>query len=293
MITFSQLGSKGNLGNQLFQIASTIGLARENNQNWCFPKWDPSLYFNSHLPKCDCQESFQLISEKCYHFHEWPIKKGNFDLEGWLQTEKYFDIPYTKELFSFKPEFKQKLLEDYKHIFKKKSILISIRRGDFVHHPLYFQLSYKYYFLALLKHFPDWKDCNILFTSDDISYCKSHFGKLPNAFFLENIPPVEQLIISSNCNHFIISNSTFSWWQAWLGEKTNSLIIRPPKNHRNTRHVQFDDKDYFPDRWIRFDHRGKNFPLRYSYTLYLGEKYRMKSFIKNKWNGLRHRLRVK
>jgi hypothetical protein len=39
MITYSNLGKKGDLGNQLFQIASIIGIAEKNHQEYCFPIW--------------------------------------------------------------------------------------------------------------------------------------------------------------------------------------------------------------------------------------------------------------
>jgi hypothetical protein len=35
------------------------------------------------------------------------------------------------------------------------------------------------------------------------------------------------LWLMSQCCHFIIANSTFSWWGAWLGEKLSSVVISP------------------------------------------------------------------
>ena len=291
MITFSKLGKKGNLGNQLFQIASTVGIARKHGHSWCFPKWKYSEYLNLKLPACDKNLNFQKLNERSYHVHDWPVENGDYDLEGWLQSEKYFDIAYTRKIFSFNPVIKEKTLGLVKTLFDKKTILISIRRGDFVNHPLYFQLSYKYYFLALLEFFPDWHSHNILFTSDDINWCKEHFQKLKNAHFLEGFKPMEQIIISSQCDHFIISNSTFSWWQAWLGEKNDSKIIRPIKNHRNTKHFQPNDNDYFPERWIEFDHRNKIIPVKFYNFFLQGERSRLESFMNNKLNGLKYRLK--
>ena len=292
MLTFLKLGKKGNLGNQLFQIASTVGLARKHGHSWCFPQWEYSNYLKMKLSACYENIKFQDLKERSYHVHDWPIKDEDYDLEGWLQSEKYFDIPYTRKIFRFDPVKKERTIEGVKNLFNKKCILISIRRGDFVNHPLYFQLSYKYYFLALLEFFPDWENYHIIFTSDDINWCKRHFQGLDNAFFLEGYNPMEQIIISSQCDHFIISNSTFSWWQAWLGEKKDSIVVRPLKNRRSNKYYQPNDKDYFPERWIKYDHRKKSIPINHATVLYKGEKSRLQAFIKNKLNGLKYRLKL-
>ena len=51
MVTYSQLGNKGRLGNQLFQIASTIGIATENGRPFAFPDWEYNKYFEAKLTK--------------------------------------------------------------------------------------------------------------------------------------------------------------------------------------------------------------------------------------------------
>ena len=33
--------------------------------------------------------------------------------------------------------------------------------------------------------------------------------------------------LMSTCNHFIIANSTFSWWASWLNNSPNKLILHP------------------------------------------------------------------
>lgn len=252
MITFSKLGKKGNLGNQLFQIASTIGIADKYGHEYFFPNWEDSKYFENPLRVSNPDESFQLINEKSFHYYDWDLGLENYDLSGWLQSEKYFNVDKTKKAFQF-AEFSKDLYSKYNFLFEKKTILISVRRGDFVNHPFYFQLSYSFYFKALIENFPDWKDRNLIFTSDDLEYCKYHFSFLENSFFLDDLTAIEQLALGSRCDDFIISNSTFSWWIAWLGEKKESKIIRPIKNFRGEFAKQNNDCDYFPERWISFN----------------------------------------
>lgn len=296
MITFSRLGKKGNLGNQMFQIASTIGIALKNNQEFSFPKWEYSKYFINQFPEIQKDENFKIVKEKSFKYNQFKLDNGNYDIDGWLQSEKYFDMRNTKALFLFEEQFIAGLLNSHQLLFNKKTILISIRRGDFINHPYYFQLSFKFYFLALIKNFPDWEKRNLIFTSDDIAYCKYHFSFLKNAFFLEGLTAIEQLALGSQCDDFVISNSTFSWWLAWLGEKRNSKIIRPIKNFRGEFAMKNDDSDYFPSRWISFDDNSYSLGSKYLnlmvksffYNLVVNTKFRYSNcnkIIKNyiKW----------
>lgn len=54
---------------------------------------------------------------------------------------------------------------------------------------------------------------------------------------------VDDLWLISQCRHHIVSNSTFSWWGAWLGEQPDSLICAP-QAMQNTR------PGWAPARWI-------------------------------------------
>lgn len=266
MITHTTLGKKGNLGNQLFQIASTIGIAEKNRQNYIFPKWIYADYFNYDFSfiENDSNIKFERIVEKSLSYYEWELGEGNYDIKGYLQSEKYFDLDKTRKIFEFKGDFVKPILARYSYLFERKNIIITVRRGDFVNHPNYYQLSYKYYFLALIKNFPDWEEKNLIFMSDDINYCKYHFKFLKNAFFIEDLSAIEQLAISSKGDDFIISNSTFSWWMAWLAEKRGGKIIRPLKNFSHNFSKKHDDGDFFPERWIVFDHKKHNISTEYS-----------------------------
>ncbi|MCB0575805.1 MAG: alpha-1,2-fucosyltransferase [Saprospiraceae bacterium] len=45
------------------------------------------------------------------------------------------------------------------------------------------------------------------------------------------------------CRHFILSNSTFSWWPAWLSQTPESIVISPPVNY-------WDNRDILPPSWL-------------------------------------------
>ena len=280
MIIYSRLGKKGNLGNQLFQIASTIGIAIKNGQEFSFPEWTYSNNFDVKFPVYDERLIYEDLKELSYHYSTLKLEDKNYDLNGWFQSEKYFEIEVVKKYFKFRTELINEVKEKYKKVLLKKSVLISVRRGDFIHNPYYFQLDYKYYFLAIITQFPDWKERNLIFTSDDIDYCKKHFKFLSNAIFISKSDIIEQLVLGSLCDDFIISNSTFSWWQAWLGEKTTTKIIRPIHNFRGNFKIENNDKDYFPERWISFDSSSKRIEYKYGVLVLKGEYFKFLDLIK-------------
>jgi len=280
MIIYSKLGTKGNLGNQLFQIASTISIAKKNNHSCGFPEWRYSSSFINALPISNLEKEYKTIQEEKYEYNEIVLREGNYNLNGWFQSEKYFDRESVIKQFEFKPELIEKIKLKYRNELSKDHILISVRRGDFVNHPYYFQLDYKYYLLAITSQFSNWERRSLIFTSDDISYCKTHFSIFPNAVFIEKTTAIEQLVLGSLCTDFIISNSTFSWWLAWLGEKEDSKIIRPIQNFRGEFRLKNNDKDYFPERWVSFDFKKKRIGLKYSSLIFKAECLKLKNNIK-------------
>lgn len=263
MITFSRLEHKGNLGNQLFQIASVIGIASKNGQNYAFPEWSYSKYFKNQLPILRREDSkdFILIREQDSTYYNYILDNNNYDFDGWFQSEKYFNIELVKYYFTFKEELVERIKRKYSEALHRRAILISIRRGDFVDHPDFYQLPINYYITALEIYFHNWQNRSIIIISDDFEYINFHFGGLNNCFFFDGITPIEQLALATQCYDFIISNSTFSWWCAWLGEKPGCKIIRPNHFFTETKRKVNDDKDYFPERWIIHDHENLKIEL--------------------------------
>lgn len=274
MITFTKLGRHGRLGNQLFQIAATIGIARKNKDEYVFPNWQYSKYFKKpHRVHTGLIKPTLIYNEPHFHYKEVDLGPRYLnDLFGYFQSEKYWSeaVQEVKDQFQFTDEFKLSastkfLSYNQVEVLKGEVIAISIRRGDYVNNPAYAQLSVTWYYKALETHFPKWKtDNTIIIFSDDIEYCKLHFGNYENVLYAsntfnnndkskywdENKSAVEQLCLMSMCDHFIIANSTFSWWGAYLGEKAHSKVIRPEELFAGKMKANNNIKDHYPERWI-------------------------------------------
>lgn len=272
MITFRDFGKIGNLGNQLFQYASLLGISRELNKKLSLPEWKYSYYFDSTFPIEEPNTILQLptIRESKFEYNpdNWNVDY-DFNVHGYLQSEKYFSNNI-KEIFKFKKYYTIKVFERYKEAFNKTTIAISIRRGDYVDNPNYELLPITYYIKALFEL--DYTNCNILIFSDDIEYCKVHFQCLDNVYFVDDLNDIGQLMLGTFCNHFIIANSTFSWWMAYLGEKVDSRIIRPNYLFNGKLLEINDDKDFWPDGWEVYDHKVDKLNLKDT-TIVIPVKY--------------------
>lgn len=263
MITYSQFGKAGRLGNQLFQYASLLGMKAKYGCQLALPGWEVAHYFSAPFPALRLAPPQLRINEASFsysgdEFDKHAAEYGTkvVDIGGWLQSEEYWTHCKADVLaaLTFQPFIKDAVRHKFRTAFEKPMIAISVRRGDFVNNPNYALLPINYYLLALYDNFKDLSQYNIMVFSDDIPYCKTHFAGLENVFFAET-SPIEQLCLGSHCRHFIISNSTFSWWMAYLGEKEGTKVIRPNYLFEGDLLRQHSDKDYWPKRWSVFDHK--------------------------------------
>lgn len=247
----------GNLGNHLFELCSLTGIGLQHGEQIGYPEeWPHYECFKGPFKKMPAVG--EALAEQQYPYHIWPVLPGHDQvLTGYRQSEKYW-LQHEKQLrklFEWKTDFKKDVLKKLPtDFYKKETICISVRRGDFVDNPTYYQLPAMYYIGALIEHFPDFENCNILIVSDDLAYCKVHFECLPNAFFADGLTPIEQLCAGSLCDNHIISNSTFSWWCAYLAE--GKKVIRPKYNFGEAYRIKNPENDYWPDRnnWVVFEH---------------------------------------
>src|SRR6478736_6101541 len=171
MITFSQLGSLGRLGNSLFQIASITGIAEKIGTQATFPYWKYNQYLKNPLPTGKLTNPAK-INEVVYHYDEKLVSRltpeVDYDLFGYFQSEKYWNKETILKQFEFADTLRQELAVKYGHFLYKKNVAISVRRGDFVNNPNYFQLPINYYLNAYYRHFG--AEYNVIIFSDDFEY---------------------------------------------------------------------------------------------------------------------------
>lgn len=180
----------------------------------------------------------------------------NTYLEGYFQSEKYF-LKYRKNLlkeFTFHETPTEKSAELLGRLRNSRALSIHVRRGDYVSNQAALKFhgftGEEYYRAAIgeMSKSVDSIDFCCVF-SDDIEWAKQHIKTSMETVYVDwNTKGSEDLRLMMNCTHHITANSSFSWWGAWLGEKSGSKIIAPLKWFAD---AKTSDKDIVPERWTR------------------------------------------
>ena len=171
-------------------------------------------------------------------------KTENCSLYGFFQTEKYFKHieKQIRKDFTFKDEIKDECDDLIKQF--TNPIALHVRRGDFVwnnkNHP---PLGLDYYESAL-KLFDS--DREVIIFSDDTEWCKEQELFANDRFAVaEGGDQFYDLCLMSMCDDFIIANSTFSWWGAWLGNR--GKVVAPKQWFGEA--LDHDTKDLYCKGW--------------------------------------------
>jgi hypothetical protein len=183
------------------------------------------------------------------------IKKSKFYLEGYWQSYKYFEKHINELRDLFLPRFHsisdyhKKILENFLPI---NAVSIHVRRGDYVTNKIYskiFHLTDMNYFKTSIELIRSRvKNPTFYIFSNDITWVKNQsiFQDM-NLIDGSNLPPYNDYYLMSLCNHHIISNSTFSWWPAYLNNHPNKIVISPKK----WSNFNSDLSDLIPPSWIQ------------------------------------------
>jgi hypothetical protein len=177
--------------------------------------------------------------------------------DGNFQSERYFlkHSEIIKNDFTLKVPLGNEAKEVINHIRSTESVIVQVRRGDFVSNPksrfTHGSVPDNYYSSGIdYVHKKINRNIDIFVVSDDIEWCRSNL-KFPYTTHYVSRPEIkdyEEIQIMSNAKHLVISHSTFGWWGAWLNTNKEKIIVAPKKFFLNPK---FKQDDVTPPSWIR------------------------------------------
>jgi hypothetical protein len=243
---------KGGIGNQLFQIATSYALAKQQDVSFAIIDQQfegagtgshPSKYYANlfqRVPRITISKNNTPI--RVYKEPKWtytPITESVqpniiLQLDGYFQSEQYFQeySSEIKQLFTPPGGIQQWLktnsviFEQFPELFEDHDFcFIGVRRGDYVAKAAFHNPCGMDYFSKALAALPATR---YYIGSDDIAWCKQHFQGSQFVFF-DIQDDLTQLIMGCLFKNYIIANSTFHWWMSFLSVFPELRIVAPDK----------------------------------------------------------------
>lgn len=272
----------GGIGNQIFMLFAGISKALDEKRDFVIwldlngREYFHNIFYLDYLSSIIVNNyenfNYNLLTDnnitiyKGKSFPYIPIPNNQKAIWGHFQSYKYFNHNFDKIK-------KLTNLDNYqnKYIINSKTISIHFRLGDYLNIPdgSFPILSIQYYINALkilkevlISNNDDILNYNIIVfgekQNDNIiseyikilkSYSNLNFNKIYDLY--SNINDADELMIMSNCSHFIIANSTYSWWGAYMSQNNNKIVLYPHKTKFLGNWVNPNDLyDTFPNDWI-------------------------------------------
>lgn len=199
-------------------------------------------------------------------------------IRGYFQSEKYFDREIVRKFLGPDKDRVARMEHEYADLLSKPNVTgISVRRTDYFDNLPRHPFAGIRYYRDSLARLPDVKD--FIVCSDDIAWCMRYFPKAfpdKNFFFVAGKPILDQLYIHSLCKNVILSNSTFSWWAAWLNTNEKKKV-------------------FAPSLWFGFEMRRLGVDWKDIYfdgTVIVNNEYDLPRLIQGYWCFVRKKLRI-
>jgi Glycosyl transferase family 11 len=183
--------------------------------------------------------------------------RGNLLLEGYWQSEKYFAgvADKVRAAYAFRDPPDEVSAAWLARIASGPSVAVHVRRGDYVTNPqqnaIYGTCGPDYYRAGadvLRRTAPDAK---FFLFSDDPDWAEQHLSwPGPAEVVRHNLGrrDADDLRLMAACDHFLIANSSFSWWGAWLGRNAAKVVVAPRRWFVGG---PYRDADLVPAEWLR------------------------------------------
>ena len=237
-----------NLGNQLFQLFSLLGISKKNNYNYLIDKNDnKKTYWNNILNKLpNCEDKYVEFSKQqngeIFIVNECRFSQFN-DIE--LDKEKMLNVMLNGKFQSF--FYFENIKDDVFNLIKNQNIEILNKVNDiynnlkskydnkqliFIHRTnnsndikIFKKLSIEYYEKSL-SHFNQDECVFIVFCDESSSIEEFDFLKYKE-FIVED--DYIELLLMSKMDGAILSNSSISFWGAYLMDYYKCKKIICPK----------------------------------------------------------------
>lgn len=266
----------GGLGNQMFQYAFGRSLSLMLNRQLLIDDHafslagNPERTYNLDIFNLDIEfinrEQFNP-AETVHHVferHENTYDKGLLEtlkklpsdvpvkLMGYWQSYRYFDEikAVIKADFQYLYPLQERWLTLGNQIKETESVMVHVRRGDYLLAPDFHRTVSEFYLERAMDIARNQCSSAVFYIfSDDIAWCKANITAAEDVVFVEDHFQDQHneyvLQLMSLCKHFIIANSSFSWWAAYLGSAENSLIVAP----KEWLSIPLNTADLIPDKW--------------------------------------------
>jgi hypothetical protein len=162
----------------------------------------------------------------------------NIYLDGYWQLEDYFSgvEENVRNVFCLSRHLSPGATSLCNLIKQSISVAVHVRRGDYIDNPET-AAEHNICGVGFYRQAIDWVKSNvaepkIFIFSDDIKWCIRNLSDLADDIVFVDYDrktalPETDIELMMSCTHFIIANSSYSWWAAWLGESKNKIVVAP------------------------------------------------------------------
>ena len=268
IVTHTYLGLRGDMGNQIFQLACVIASGMRSNASVVFPSRISSLPIVNLFDLTGFDWKDLTPDATFYEYDNYeeiniPDDGRIYDISGYRQSYKYFTDYSVLIRQIFTP--KKYIIDAVRKIVPSEYIAVHIRKGDYlklIHKiPLlreFRRCQLQYYKEGIRKLRAQYPDCPLLICTDSPNWVTPILSELdPNAVLAPIIPDISpkftDFVVLHQAKSIVMSNSTFSWWAAYLNPNRTIICPTPwwdPDGFIGTSIALDGPYLHYPDWWL-------------------------------------------
>ena len=248
----------GGLGNQMFEWATGYSISKELGLPFHW-KWKPSRLREYELVEFGIDENppeeYEVVMKK--------LGQGSRRLRE-VARKRVADSPLLRPAISCPFQDEQCFIDHADDIAEQFTtapvnmgvpegttpIGVQVRRGDYLSHSRLNVTTPEYFTNAMRWMRERFPNAHFVVVSDDPEWCRRFFGYREDTTVMPRQSSYEGIATLASCHGHIISNSTFGWWGAWLGERRHGgPVIVPELWHHGGK--SYGDWNPVPARWNR------------------------------------------